>query len=85
MSRADKILETVLFGRSDENIPFHDLCKLLTTIGFDERRRGSHHIFSRVEVTEIINIQSRNGKAKAYQVKQVRNIILKYRLGVDDE
>jgi len=34
-----------------------------------------------MDVVEFINIQPlRNGKAKAYQVKQVRNLILKYKL-----
>jgi hypothetical protein len=49
---------------------------------FQERIKGSHHIFYQEEVAEIINIQSlSNGKAKNYQVKQVRKIILKYKLG----
>jgi len=50
-------------------------------LGFDERIRGSHHIFSREGVEEILNLQSKGSKAKAYQVKQVRSVILKYRLG----
>jgi hypothetical protein len=50
-------------------------------LNFQERIKGDHHIFTRSDVVEIINIQPlSNGKAKAYQVKQVRNIILKYRL-----
>ena len=85
MSRFERILETILLGRSDTNISFNDLCKLLKNLGFQERISGSHHIFSRGDVIEIINIQPKFGKAKAYQVKQVRNIVLKYRLGVSDE
>ena len=74
-----------MLGRSDANIDFSDLCKLLESLGFDERIKGSHHIFSRFGIEEIINIQPKGNRAKAYQVKQVRNIILKYKLGDDDE
>ena len=42
-------------------------------------------IFTKDEIEEIINIQPIGSKAKAYQVKQVRNLILKYKLGVSDE
>lgn len=85
MSRVEKIWEIVLFGQSDANIDFDDIRRLLIRLDFQERIRGSHHIFSRKGVAEIINIQPKAGKAKAYQVKQVRNIILSYRLGVSDE
>jgi hypothetical protein len=55
--------------------PFGD--GLLHVLGFDERRRGSHRIFTREGVPEIINLQSRpDGTAKPYQVKQVRTIVL---------
>ena len=85
MSKRDKILEQIMRGLSDSNINFADLCGLLRSFGFDERVRGSHHIFSRRDVTEIINLQPLGTKAKSYQVKQVRGLILKYRLGGDDE
>ena len=85
MAKIDKIKERVLFGLSDSNIEFDDLRKLLQALGFSERIKGSHHIFVKIDIEEIINIQPIKSKAKAYQVKQVRNIILKYRLGVKDE
>jgi len=72
-------------GKSDANIPFKGLLRLLRELGFNERIRGSHHIFAREEIAEIINLQSKGAKAKAYQVKQVRNLILKYRLGEEDD
>jgi len=78
---AKKIIDKVLSGLSDQNIRFEDLRKLLLSLGFDERIKGDHHILTKSDIIEIINIQPlRNGKAKAYQVKQVRNIILKYKL-----
>jgi predicted RNA binding protein YcfA (HicA-like mRNA interferase family) len=76
-----RIIDKVLSGLSDKNIRFGDLRKLLLSLGFEERTRGDHHIFTRKDIIEILNIQSlRDGKAKAYQVKQVRDIILKYKL-----
>jgi predicted RNA binding protein YcfA (HicA-like mRNA interferase family) len=54
---------------------------LLDALGFRERIRGSHHIFTRTEVIEIINLQPTGSKAKAYQVRQVRQLIVKYNLG----
>jgi hypothetical protein len=85
MSQRDKLLIKILLGTSDTNIPFDSLCQLLCTLGFDERVRGSHHIFFKEGIEEILNLQPKQGKAKAYQVKQVRNLILKYQLGGPDE
>ena len=81
MTQQDKLLLKILRGKSDANIPFEPLCQLLRSLGFEERIRGSHHIFSKDCVEEILNLQPKQGKAKAYQVKQVRIIVLKYELG----
>ncbi|MCK5267115.1 MAG: type II toxin-antitoxin system HicA family toxin [Spirochaetes bacterium] len=81
MSQLSKILEKVLRGTSDSNIPFRELCLLLKKLDFEERVRGSHHIFTKENIEEILNIQSKGGKGKPYQVKQIRKIIVKYRLG----
>jgi hypothetical protein len=45
---------------------------------------GDHHIFTRDSIEEIFNLQPKGGKAKPYQVKQVRNLIIKYGLAEDD-
>ena len=75
-----KILDKVLSGLSDKNIRFRDLLRLLSDFGFSARTTGDHHIFYKEGVEEIINLQPlRDGKAKAYQVRQVRTIILKYK------
>lgn len=84
MSRLSKILEQILRGNSDANIDFNNLRKLLVALGFRERVQGSHHIFTRSNVIEIINLQPRASKAKPYQVRQVRQLIIKYNLGEDD-
>lgn len=70
----------ILRGTSDFNIPFQELCALLKELGFDERIKGSHHIFTKGGISEILNLQPKKAKAKVYQVRQVRNIILRYRL-----
>ncbi len=57
------------------------MLQLLKRLGFHERVRGSHHIFWKEGVQEILNLQPKGNKAKPYQVKQVRHVILKYRLG----
>ena len=85
MARTDKILEKVLRGASDANIEFQDLCHLLSEFGFEERVRGSHHIYTKDGVIEIINLQPKGSKAKPYQVKQVRNLVLKYKLAGEND
>jgi hypothetical protein len=87
MGKHDKLLIKIIRGLSDSNIPFIGLCDLLIAFGFKELIRGDHHIFSKDGVDKILNLQPLNSKSKAYQVKQVRNIILKYKLniGVNDE
>ncbi len=85
MTQQDKLLAKILSGASDANISFEKLCQLLLNLGFDERIRGSHHIFTREDVEEILNLQPKKGKAKVYQVKQVREVILKYQLGEGEQ
>ena len=84
MARYDELLSRVLRGASDANIPFNQLRNLLRRLGFEERIRGDHHIFTKNGVEEIINLQPKGNKAKPYQVKQVRGVILKYRLSGED-
>lgn len=81
MSKHAEVLNRILSGVSDANVAFADLQHLLIRIGFTERIRGGHHIFTKDGVDEIINLQPKGSKAKAYQVKQVRSVILKYKLG----
>ena len=86
MVRYDQLLSRILRGTSDANIPFTQLRGLLRRLGFEERIRGSHHIFTKDGVEEILNLQPKGRHAKPYQVKQVRGVIVKYRLaGGDDE
>ena len=85
MSKLQKLIQLVLSGQSDGNIGFNELCNLLIKYGFEQRVRGSHHVFHKTGVNEIINLQPKGANAKAYQVKQVRDLMVKYRLNVEGE
>ena len=86
MAKRDPVLVKVLSGAADANISFDPLRRVLASIGFQERIRGSHHIFTKSGVEEILNLHPKGRDAKAYQVKQVRAVIVKYRLaGADDD
>jgi len=85
MAEHDKLLARILRGTSDSNISFAELCRSLRRLGFDERIRGSHHIFTKEGVADILNLQPFGAQAKPYQVKQVRNVILKYKMGGEDD
>lgn len=84
MGRYMKVKQKILSGSADTNVEFSHLCQLLARLGFEERVKGSHHIFTRDRLAEILNLQPKGNKAKPYQVKQVRNILVKYRLGETD-
>jgi predicted RNA binding protein YcfA (HicA-like mRNA interferase family) len=84
MGKFSRLREQILAGTSDRNVPFPALCQLLIRLGFDERVKGSHHIFTRSDVLEIINMQPKGNKAKPYQVRQIRELPVKYRLGDED-
>lgn len=84
MGRFEKTVNRLLRGTSDSSFPFKDLCWLLKKLDFEERISGSHHIFTRDEVPDIINLQPKKSKAKDYQVKQVRRILTEYELIRDE-
>lgn len=86
MAPVRKVLDSVLAGQSDTNTRFSDLRRLLATLGFAERVKGSHHIYSHDAISEILNLQPLSGgKAKPYQVKQVRQVVLKYGFGTREQ
>lgn len=80
MGKYDKLYQHILMKQGDSNVNFSSLCTLLTKLGFDSRVKGDHHIFWMESVEEILNLQPLGTKAKAYQIKQVRNVILRYSL-----
>lgn len=81
MGKYEKLIFQILQGANDANILFSDLVNLLKHLGFEIRVKGSHHIFRKSGVEEKTNLQKDGNKAKSYQVRQVRNIIIKYKLG----
>ena len=84
MGKFEKLVAQILKGTADANIAYKDLCQLLMHLGFEERTKGSHHIFRKSGVDEKINLQRDGNNAKPYQVKQVRTVILKYKLGGEE-
>lgn len=78
----EKIYHEVMSGTKDNSIRFSEIQKLLDVLHFKCRIKGDHFIYYKDGVEEIINIQPDGNKAKAYQVKQIRNIILKYKMEV---
>jgi len=84
MGKYEKLLAKILRGTSDANIDFASLCQLLVKLGFNQRIKGDHFIFIKNGMEEIINIQPKGSLAKGYQIKQIRNLIVKYKLGDND-
>ncbi len=84
MGQYEKLVFKILRGESDANIAFSDAIALLQHFGFEMRVKGGHHIFRKAGIEEKLNLQKEGNKAKPYQVKQIRNIILKYRLGANN-
>ncbi len=82
MGKKGKVLEKILSGQADYNIPFNDLANLLISLGFKRRQESSHHIFTKEGVSERINIQAEGSKAKGYQIKQIRKILTNYKFDI---
>lgn len=88
MGRHDKLLAQLLGGRADANVGYEAICALLRRLGFQQSSRGSHHMFRRAGVEELLNLQRDGDKAKVYQVIQVRAVLVRYGLTTierDDE
>jgi predicted RNA binding protein YcfA (HicA-like mRNA interferase family) len=80
VGRRRKLYDSIISGRSDANIPFEHAVNLLKHLGFDERIKGSHHVFIRESIEEMINIQNVGSECKPYQVEQMRAVLKKYNL-----
>ena len=81
MSKRLKFLMQLVNPAQTSNLDFDALVNLLLFLGFDQRVRGSHHIFTKSGLEEIINLQPAAGNTvKPYQAKQVRALIIQYEL-----
>lgn len=81
MSRFEKLLTKLMRGMSDASFAFDDLRHILNRLGFEERIHGSHHVFRRSGIPELLVIQPHGKDAKPYQVEQVRDLVERYQLG----
>lgn len=80
MGRRRKLYDKIVGGRSDANIPFEQTVNMLKALGFKPRTSGSHHVFTRDGIEEIIDLQEVGGECKPYQVGQMRTVLKKYNL-----
>jgi hypothetical protein len=80
MASAPKLFDQILRGNADAGIRFRNLRRLLMSMGFEARTSGGHHMFSRAGIRELINIQPEGSHAKPYQIRQIRRIIVEYKL-----
>lgn len=79
MGKAGRLIEQL--RQNVRNVRFEDLCRLARLYGFRERgRRGSHRVYVREGVAEILNFQEFKGRAKPYQVRQLLQVIERYGL-----
>ena len=78
MSKREKLLLKLLSGNADNNFDLDDLVQILLRYSFEERKTGgSHRIFTKDKIEGIINLQkTKDGKAKPYQTKQVRDFLI---------
>ena len=75
----DELLERA--RNNPQSLSFRELQQLAEKAGFRLKRvRGSHHVYTRKGIVEIINLQPRGRMAKPYQVRQVVGLIDKYGL-----
>jgi len=80
MTRRQKLIEKAM--NNPAGIRFKELCLLAEHMGFQKRGgKGSHVVYERDGVEEILTFQDHKGMAKPYQVKQMLAVIEKYRLG----
>ena len=87
MSRKEKLLLKLLTGNADANFDLDDLVQILVRPAFEERKTGgSHRIFLKEGIEGILNLQkTKDGKAKPYQVKQVRDFLVNHKIINEDD
>ena len=78
-----KILQKIL--ASSKNIRFSDMVNLVQGFGFTlSRTDGSHHIFTRPDIPELVNLQNIKGQAKPYQIRQFLKLVEKHNLKLEE-
>ena len=80
MTRRQKLIEKA--RNNPTGVRFQEICLLAEHLGFTKRGgKGSHIVYEKEGVEEILTFQDRKGMAKPYQVKQLLAVIEKYWLG----
>ncbi len=86
MASLKKTYDAVVSGQSDQNLRLAEVRRVLLALGFQERTSGGHLVLWHDDIEEIVNLQPLSGgKAKAYQVKQVRQLLTKYQFAFEKE
>ena len=80
MNRHQRLLNRILDGSHLANVRFDDVRSLLAKLGFEERIRGSHHVYAKVGIVDQVNLQPRRSDAKPYQLRQLRAVLVKHNL-----
>ena len=79
-----KLLKKIMGG--SKSIRFADMVNLVRGFGFElSRTEGSHHIFFRTDIPELVNLQNVKGQAKPYQMRQFLRLVEKHNLKLEDE
>jgi hypothetical protein len=78
MAQVEKLIHQL--KNNHANVSFTDLAKVCGHYFGEPRIQGSHYVYKMPWAGDPrINIQDKNGKAKAYQVKQVLDAIEKFK------
>ncbi len=81
MNKAEKLKIKLLAGQGYHNFSFGDLGALLAGLGFTlDRQEGSHQVWQHPNVQKSVNVQSVHGKAKPYQLRQIRDLVREHKL-----
>lgn len=81
MSDPEKTGASLLESERDYGHRFAEIVHFLQMSGWKLRQKGSHHIFTRAGIPILLNFQpEKDGKAKAYQVRQLRRALIQFNL-----
>ena len=61
------------------------MVNLVQGFGFTlSRTDGSHHIFTRPDIPELVNLQNVKGQAKIYQIRQYLKLVERHNLKLEE-
>ncbi|MDP2277566.1 MAG: type II toxin-antitoxin system HicA family toxin [Nitrospirota bacterium] len=73
MSKIEKLFDRI--KNNPQNVRFDEICKLAEVFGFKYKGgKGSHKVYSKKGIIDILNFQNVHGMAKPYQVRQFLKI-----------